>query len=107
MKSIVIALLLMPVCLPPVASAGVAGDAPAVPDTSSIRPTVEAVRVTNPIVVDGVLSEGDYQRPGITRFTQRDPNEGGAPTQQTEVWLSYDDARRPTRGARPSSSQRT
>ena len=92
MKSIVIALLLMPVCLPPVASAGVAGDAPAVPDTSSIRPTVEAVRVTNPIVVDGVLSEGDYQRPGITRFTQRDPNEGGAPTQQTEVWLSYDDA---------------
>ena len=46
------------------------------PDTTRQRPTMEAIRVTNPIVVDGKLSEAEWQGPGITDFTQRDPDEG-------------------------------
>ncbi len=63
-----------------------------VAQTNSARLTIQAVRVTNPIVVDGVLSESDWQRPGYTNFTQRDPNEGTPPTEKTEVWVAHDDA---------------
>jgi hypothetical protein len=61
-------------------------------DSSKSRPTIEAVRVTNPIVVDGILNETEWQHPGFSSFTQRDPNEGAEPTQKTEVWVAYDDA---------------
>ncbi|MBI1803659.1 MAG: carbohydrate binding family 9 domain-containing protein [Ignavibacteriae bacterium] len=62
-----------------------------VADTAKARPIIEAVRVTNPIKVDGVLSEGEWQRPGAANFTQRDPIEGSQPSQKTEVWIAYDD----------------
>jgi hypothetical protein len=61
-------------------------------DTTLKRPTVIAIRATNPISIDGELNEGEWQRPGITQFTQRDPSEGAQPTQKTEVWVAYDDA---------------
>jgi hypothetical protein len=61
-------------------------------DTTFKRPTIEASRASEPINVDGVLSESEWQRPGITHFTQRDPVEGAQPTQKTEVWVAYDDA---------------
>ncbi len=61
-------------------------------DTTRTRPTIEAFRITNPISIYGVLSEQDWQRPGITNFTQRDPDEGAPSTQKTEVWVAYDDA---------------
>lgn len=55
------------------------------------RLTIHAVRATAPIVIDGVLSEPVWNRPGFTNFTQRDPNEGEPPTEKTEVWVAYDD----------------
>ncbi len=58
------------------------------------RPSVskiEAVRATEPIVVDGILSESAWQRAGLTDFRQQRPFEGAAPTQKTEVWVTYDD----------------
>lgn len=55
------------------------------------RPTVQAIRSSNPIVVDGVLSEGVWQREGDSDFTQHEPIEGARPTQKTEIWVSYDD----------------
>lgn len=60
--------------------------------TSKPRRSIEAVRVTNPIVVDGLLTEAEWQRAGTSGFTQRDPNEGAEPTHKTDIWLAYDDA---------------
>ncbi len=71
---------------------------PADEDSSSSSPPVqqrkivEAVRTTTPLMVDGLLNEEIWQRPGITGFTQKDPNEGMEATQKTEVWVAYDDA---------------
>jgi hypothetical protein len=55
-------------------------------------PEVRAVRVTAPVVVDGVLDEEVWATaPAVTAFTQRDPVEGAAPSEKTEVRLAYDD----------------
>lgn len=61
-------------------------------DTPKPRPKLEAMRAANPIVIDGKLAEAEWQRPGMTEFTQRDPDEGALPSQKTEVWIAYDDA---------------
>jgi len=61
-------------------------------DSAYNRPAVVAVRAVNPINVDGLLTESEWQRPGVTDFTERDPNEGAKPSQKTEVWVAYDDA---------------
>jgi hypothetical protein len=53
--------------------------------------SIEAIRSTSPISVDGVLSEPPWQRPGRSDFTQRDPDEGASPSQRTEVWVAFDD----------------
>lgn len=52
---------------------------------------IPAERVREAMTNDGSLSEQVWQRPGLTTFTQRLPNEGAAPSQKTEVWLAYDD----------------
>ena len=59
--------------------------------TGNHRPIIQANRVINPIKIDGLLSEQDWQQPGISDFTQRDPIEGAKPTYKTEVWVAYDD----------------
>jgi hypothetical protein len=65
----------------------------ATPDTVSTKTIkVEAIRLSEPITVDGVLSEPVWKNgSGISQFTQRDPNEGAPPTQKTVVHLAYDD----------------
>jgi len=61
-------------------------------DTVSIKIKVDAIRLAEPIAVDGILSEAVWQNgSGFSQFTQRDPNEGAQPTQQTIVHLAYDD----------------
>ncbi len=52
---------------------------------------VAAIRATEPITVDGILSESIWQRPGITDFKQRKPFEGAPPSQKTEVWIAFND----------------
>ena len=55
-------------------------------------PTVEAIPLSRPIEIDGVLGERDWQNaPAATRFTQTEPNDGAAPTQHTDVRILYDD----------------
>jgi len=76
--------------LPPVSVH--ADDQSKLPDTTKQKAEVTAVRATEPITIDGNLSEQEWQRPGIMQFTQRDPIEGISPTQRTEVWVAYDDA---------------
>jgi hypothetical protein len=53
---------------------------------------VRAVRTTQPIQLDGVLSDSVWQRPGVTAFFQQNPDQGLPVTERTEVWVAYDDA---------------
>ncbi len=53
---------------------------------------LQAVPLNEPIVIDGHLTEDIWKNgPVITRFVQREPREGGAPTESTEVRIAYDD----------------
>lgn len=53
---------------------------------------LHAVRLTEPVAVDGELSEAVWMSaPAATGFTQREPNEDAAPSEKTEVRLAYDD----------------
>jgi Domain of unknown function (DUF5916) len=55
------------------------------------RPTVRAMERTAPIVIDGRLGdEGWDAAPVISDFRQQQPDEGGAPTQRTELRVTYD-----------------
>ncbi len=55
-------------------------------------PPVPAVRLTAPVTVDGVLDEPVWQGPpSVARLVQRDPDEGAAARESTQVWVAYDD----------------
>ena len=54
--------------------------------------TLRAVRVTEPLEIDGVLDEPFYRSiPPITEFVQAVPEEYGEPSELTEVWIGFDD----------------
>lgn len=60
---------------------------------SARHASVRAVRATDPIRIDGILSEPAWQAaPPWTVFHQRDPVEGAPATEVTEVRILYDDA---------------
>ena len=55
------------------------------------RATIRAVRVAG-LTIDGALDEPLYQEvPPISGFIQQEPEEGSAATEQTEVWVTFDD----------------
>ena len=54
--------------------------------------TARAVRIAESPEVDGVLDESFWQDiEPITEFVQREPLDGGSPTERTEVRIAYDD----------------
>jgi hypothetical protein len=56
-------------------------------------PTVRAVRLRQPVAIDGALTDAIWlsaQR--VTGFLQRDPTEGAAASESTVVYVAYDDA---------------
>jgi hypothetical protein len=54
--------------------------------------TVRAVRLTQPIRLDGILDEAHYRDvPPMSDFVQVEPRPGEPATEQTDVWVSYDD----------------
>lgn len=56
------------------------------------RVTVRAVRVEEPMSIDGELDEPFYQATrSISDFVQSLPDEGAAPTERTEAWIAFDD----------------
>jgi hypothetical protein len=69
---------------------------PAAPDTLARdgqgRVTLRATRITQPMKIDGRLDEELYQvvRP-MSGFVQTEPRRGEPATEQTEVWIFYDD----------------
>ena len=75
--------------------------------------TVRAIRIPEPLIVDGILSD-DYYRdtPAIDGFVQQEPHEGAPATEKTEAWIfaASDRAHRihrtDTRPTNPEASQR-
>jgi len=68
---------------------------PAVPVDSPITAPqqVRAVRLAQPVTIDGFLLEPMWQSAErVTGFVQRDPTEGAAPSESTVVYIAYDDA---------------
>ena len=55
------------------------------------RATVRAVRLDQPLRIDGVLDEGVYETvPALGDFIQQVPNEGEPSTEPTDAWVFYD-----------------
>jgi hypothetical protein len=55
------------------------------------RATIRAVRIEEPLTVDGVLDEGHYQAIlPIADFIQQEPREGEPASEKTEVWVLFD-----------------
>ena len=70
---------------PPVPPATINRDA-------SGRATLRAVRLDEPLRVDGVLDEGVYETtPPFGGFLQQVPLQGAPATEQTEAWILYND----------------
>lgn len=68
--------------------------APAVISRNAARQaTVRAVRLTEPLHVDGVLDDPIYRSvPAIDDFIQSLPTPGSTPSERTEVWVLFDNA---------------
>ena len=53
--------------------------------------TVRAVRLAEPLVLDGLLQDPIYsQVRAISDFTQQEPHEGEPATERTELWIFFD-----------------
>ena len=56
------------------------------------RVTMRAVRLDEPLTLDGRLDEQVYSRvPAVSDFVQQEPHEGEPATEQTEAWVLFDD----------------
>jgi hypothetical protein len=56
------------------------------------RVTLRAVRLPEPVVLDGRLDDAVYERvPAVSSFIQQEPHAGQPATEQTEVWIFFDD----------------
>ena len=54
--------------------------------------TIQAVRLTEPLELDGALEEAVYGRlDPASGFIQQDPDNGTPATEDTQVWVLYDD----------------
>jgi len=52
---------------------------------------IKAVRTTENIKIDGILSEAIWSGVGYTNLIQRSPVEGADPSKKTEVYIAYND----------------
>jgi len=60
--------------------------------TAQERKTIGAVRISEPIVLDGLLRENPWKSAEpLTDFTQRELHEGEPPTEKTEVRVLFDE----------------
>ncbi len=52
---------------------------------------VEALKLVEPVRIDGVLDEAAWQRPTAHPLYQNEPDNGALPRQPTDWWVAYDD----------------
>ena len=70
---------------PPVAPEAISRDA-------SGKATLRAIRLTEPLRVDGRLDEAVYERERpMSDFIQTEPQEGAPATEKTEIWVMFDE----------------
>jgi hypothetical protein len=56
------------------------------------RVTMRAIRIAQPLQLDGRLDENVYQTtPAVSGFVQQEPDEGEPATEATDVWVLFDD----------------
>ena len=62
--------------------------------TASLSETdsVKAFKLSESILLDGKLSEHVWNNTPVNQFYQRDPSEGEPATENTRVWVAYDDS---------------
>ena len=61
---------------------------------ASRRTEIRAVRLTEPLTLDGRLDEEAYARVApLSHFVQQEPNEGQPATEDTDVWIFFDASR--------------
>ncbi len=82
-----LAILLLPLCLS--ASSKPKDQTP--PAAPPAPKTVRAVRAIEPITLDGRLEEKVWKGEASDGFIQNDPKDGEPATEQTKVWVAYDD----------------
>ena len=67
-------------------------DVPAISQTTPPPSSITAVRIETPPMVDGVMDDSCWRlATPVTDFKQREPKEGLAATERTEIRLVYDD----------------
>ncbi|MCB9208481.1 MAG: carbohydrate binding family 9 domain-containing protein [Ignavibacteriales bacterium] len=54
-------------------------------------PSVQAYKTFSEIKLDGILNESVYQNEPVTNFTQKIPDEGQPATEESKIWITYDD----------------
>jgi len=88
-----LAAAMLPVAAPRAAEAQLPAATAAVSTPSDSAPqTFRAVRTIEPPIIDGRLSDEVWAQAAVAdHFTQRDPNEGEAATERTEIRVLYDD----------------
>lgn len=52
----------------------------------------KAIKISDLIKLDGKLNEAAWTKPAINEFTQKDPSEGQPATENTNVWVAYDES---------------
>ena len=64
----------------------------AAPASGDLASTVRAVRIAQPLRVDGRLDEPVYRTvPHLADFVQQEPREGELATEPTDAWIFFDD----------------
>lgn len=96
-SGVIAAALSLALAAPLLAAQAVQGQAPVAPEVetrdASGRATVRAVRLAEPLRVDGKLDEAIYtQVKSIGGFTQVEPKPGAPASQASEMWLTFDRA---------------
>ena len=91
-------LVALALAAPAAGQSPVAIDGPAPPEAPEVvardaegRVIVRAVRLAEPLVLDGLLRDPIYsQVRAISDFVQQEPHEGEAATERTELWIFFD-----------------
>ncbi|NQV50756.1 MAG: hypothetical protein HQ507_09675, partial [Candidatus Marinimicrobia bacterium] len=52
---------------------------------------IKAVRVAQPLIIDGILEEPLYAGISYSDFIQYEPFNGAKASQKTDMWIAYDD----------------
>ena len=79
---------LLPLILFVLPATGIDAFGQSLPDSGRV---LTAIRTSEPIKIDGKLTEQVWQRRGESQLIQRQPDEGAPASEKTEVWIAYDE----------------